>query len=95
MVVDAGSKILGSDRPSWPTGYGRLPDYPDARITAMSEHHATVEWPENDDLPALGHRLRVIPNHVCLAMNLVDEVTVVRNGLVVERWTVAARGRNN
>jgi D-serine deaminase-like pyridoxal phosphate-dependent protein len=37
----------------------------------------------------------VIPNHVCLAMNLVDEVTVVRDGSVVETWTVAARGRNN
>ncbi|QCP00825.1 D-TA family PLP-dependent enzyme [Arthrobacter sp. 24S4-2] len=95
IVVDAGSKILGSDRPGWATGYGRLPDFPDARITALSEHHATVEWPENADLPTPGQRLRVIPNHVCLAMNLVDQVTVVQNGSVVDRWAVAARGRNN
>ncbi|WP_426999199.1 D-TA family PLP-dependent enzyme [Pseudarthrobacter sp. N5] len=95
IVVDAGSKILGSDRPGWATGYGRLADYPDARITALSEHHATIEWPENTDLPMLGQRLRVIPNHVCLAMNLVDEVTVVQDGSLVDRWSVAARGRNS
>lgn len=95
VVVDAGSKILGSDRPDWATGYGRLPEYPEARVTALSEHHATVVWPDSEELPALGTRLRVIPNHVCLAMNLVDEVTVVRAGSVVDRWLVAARGRNS
>lgn len=95
VVVDAGSKILGSDRPDWATGYARLPEYPEAKVTALSEHHATVVWPDSAELPALGTRLRVIPNHVCLAMNLVDEVTVVRNGTVVDTWSVAARGRNN
>jgi D-serine deaminase-like pyridoxal phosphate-dependent protein len=95
VVVDAGSKILGSDRPDWATGYARLPEFPEARVTALSEHHATVVWPDSSELPALGTRLRVIPNHVCLAMNLVDEVTVVRDGAVVDTWRVAARGRNN
>ena len=95
VVVDAGSKILGSDRPDWATGYGRLPEYREARITALSEHHATVVWPDSEELPALGTRLRLIPNHVCLAMNLVDQVTVVRAGAVVDTWKVAARGRNN
>jgi len=95
VVVDAGSKILGSDRPDWATGYGRLPEYPEARVSALSEHHATVVWPDSSELPPLGTRLRVIPNHVCLTMNLVDEVSVVRDGSAVDTWTVAARGRNN
>ncbi|MFH5878738.1 D-TA family PLP-dependent enzyme [Arthrobacter sp. NA-172] len=95
VIVDAGSKIMGSDRPAWATGFGRLPDYPDARITALSEHHATIEWPQDTELPALGQRLRLVPNHVCLAMNLVDEVTIVKDGSVVDRWAVAARGRNS
>lgn len=95
VVLDAGSKILGSDRPEWATGYGRLPEYPEARVAALSEHHATVVWPDSSELPPLGTRLRVIPNHVCLTMNLVDEVTVLRGGAVVAQWAVAARGRNN
>ncbi|HYH76823.1 MAG TPA: D-TA family PLP-dependent enzyme [Arthrobacter sp.] len=94
FIIDAGSKVLGSDRPAWATGFGRLIDHPDARITALSEHHATVEWPESRTRPALGDRLRVIPNHVCLAINLVDDVAVIRRGALVERWNVAARGRN-
>jgi len=94
FIIDAGSKVLGSDRPAWASGFGRLMDHPDARITALSEHHATVEWPDPGTAPAIGHRLRVIPNHVCLAMNLVDDVAVVSGGALVDRWVVAARGKN-
>ncbi|MDQ4045548.1 MAG: D-TA family PLP-dependent enzyme, partial [Chloroflexota bacterium] len=95
VVLDSGSKVLGGDRSAWATGYGRLIDHPEARITALSEHHATVVWPEESPLPALGERLRVVPNHVCITMNLVDEVTVVSGGRVVDRWAVAARGKNS
>ncbi|MBT2596878.1 D-TA family PLP-dependent enzyme [Arthrobacter sp. ISL-72] len=94
FIIDAGSKILGSDRPAWASGFGRLMDHPDARIAALSEHHATVEWPGQGAVPAVGDRLRVIPNHVCLAMNLVDDVAVTSQGELVDRWTVAARGKN-
>ncbi|ASN53740.1 alanine racemase [Sinomonas sp. R1AF57] len=95
IVLDAGTKVVGGDRPAWSTGFGRLMDFPDARITALSEHHATVVFPDGADLPALGERVRVIPNHVCVAVNLVDEVAVVSRGEVVDRWRVAARGRNS
>ena len=94
FIVDAGSKILGSDRPAWATGFGRLIDHLEARVTALSEHHATVEWHGGGAPPPIGTRLRVIPNHVCLAINLVDEVAVVRKGQLVDRWRVAARGKN-
>jgi D-serine deaminase-like pyridoxal phosphate-dependent protein len=95
FILDAGSKILGSDRPAWASGFGRLMDHPGARITALSEHHATVEWRDDGAPPAIGAQLRVIPNHVCLAINLVDEVAVVSQGRLVDRWAVAARGKNN
>ncbi|WP_077488197.1 alanine racemase [Sinomonas mesophila] len=94
IVIDAGSKVIGGDRPAWATGFGRLADHPEALITALSEHHATVVFPDGADLPALGERVRVIPNHVCVAVNLVDDVAVVSGGEVVGRWRVAARGRN-
>lgn len=95
VVLNSGSKTLGADRPAWVSGCGRLLDHPQARITALSEHHATVTWPDGDPLPALGSRLRAVPNHVCLALNLADEAWVTDGGAVVDRWTVAARGRNN
>ncbi|MFX1757154.1 MULTISPECIES: D-TA family PLP-dependent enzyme [Rhodococcus] len=94
VVLDAGSKVLGADRAAWATGYGRILGEPEARITALSEHHATVQWPNPSTRPDLGQRVQVIPNHVCNAVNLADELITVSGGTVVERWKVAARGCN-
>lgn len=101
LVVDAGSKILGADRSPWATGYGRLLDYPDARVVALSEHHATIEFPDefNPREPFhLGDRLKLVPNHVCNAVNLVDHFLVGTNGVdeqrFEEQWHVHARGAN-
>jgi D-serine deaminase-like pyridoxal phosphate-dependent protein len=93
VVLDAGSKALGADRSTWATGNGRLLDHPDARVVQLSEHHAVVSWGEAP-LPSLGSRVRVVPNHVCNAVNLADELVVVRGGDVVDVWPVAARGAN-
>jgi D-serine deaminase-like pyridoxal phosphate-dependent protein len=92
IILDVGSKVLGADRAGWASGFGRLLDHSDARITALSEHHATVV---GTGLPGVGETVRVVPNHVCPTVNLVDEVVVVRTGEVVDRWVVAARGRNS
>lgn len=90
VILDAGSKILGSDRPAWASGFGRIMGVPDARVTAVSEHHGTVAWPPGEPLPAIGEEVDVIPNHVCPVLNLVDEVEVSDGS----DWVVAARGKN-
>jgi len=94
VVVDAGSKVLGADRPTWATGYGRLPDRLDARVVALSEHHATVSFALGGERPGLGEVVRIMPNHVCTAVNLADELAVVRQARIVDVWRVAARGAN-
>ncbi|MYR06229.1 D-TA family PLP-dependent enzyme [Gordonia sp. SID5947] len=97
-VVDAGSKILGADRPPWTSGFGRVLDAPDATITSLSEHHAVIEFPSDTAstaLPAPGDRLRVIPNHVCTAVNLVDELIAETPDGTTARWPVVARGANS
>ncbi len=94
VVVDAGSKALGADRPGWASGFGRVLEVPEARITALSEHHATIALPPGIAAPALGSRLRLVPNHVCSAVNLADELVVERDGVEVSTWPVSARGAN-
>jgi D-serine deaminase-like pyridoxal phosphate-dependent protein len=89
VVLDSGSKVLGADRPAWATGFGRLIDHPDARITALSEHHAVVAW-DGSPAPELGSRVRVVPNHVCVAVNLAEELVMTDGGT----WPVTARGAN-
>lgn len=95
VVVDAGSKILGADRAAWATGFGRLPEHPDARIVAISEHHATVQFAAGVPLPVRGSTLQIAPNHACAAVNLVDELWVEVDGEIVDFWPVAARGANS
>jgi D-serine deaminase-like pyridoxal phosphate-dependent protein len=94
VIVDAGSKVLGADRKDWNTGAGRLPEYPEARVVALSEHHASVHFGPGVEQPGLGEAVRVVPNHVCAAINLVDEVVVVSEGREITRWQIAARGAN-
>ncbi len=92
FVLDAGSKALASDRPAWLHGHGWIPALGEAYVTTLSEHHGTVEGASR--MPAVGEVLQVVPNHVCTVVNLFDEYAVVRGGAVVDRWRVAARGRN-
>ncbi|MEG0029193.1 MAG: alanine racemase, partial [Aurantimicrobium sp.] len=80
VIVDAGSKVLGADKAPYASGYGRVLGQPDARIVALSEHHATIEFPEGY-APVLGDVLPVIPNHVCNTVNLADEVFVFDRGV--------------
>ncbi|QIK73529.1 D-TA family PLP-dependent enzyme [Propioniciclava coleopterorum] len=93
LVLDAGSKVLGADRAPWASGFGRLLDHPDARLVILSEHHAVADL-GGADLPPLGSIVRVVPNHACNAVNLVDEYAVFDDGALVGTWGVAARGMN-
>lgn len=92
LVLDCGSKVLGADRAPWATGFGRLFDHPEARIVQLSEHHAVVDL-AGAPLPPLGSTVAVVPNHVCNAVNLVEDLYLV-DGARLARWPVAARGRN-
>ena len=94
-VLDAGSKALAMD----PTGHaahpghGHVVEYPDAVITGLSEEHAVVDVSACAEKPAVGDRVRVIPNHVCVVSNLFDTVNLVSGDEVTETLPVAARGK--
>ena len=93
-ILDCGSKTLSSDLipRGVSAGYGLLIDYPDAVIDRLSEEHGMVDLSRSEAKPALGERVRILPNHVCVVTNLHDEVVVSRDGVVEGLWPVAARG---
>lgn len=104
IVLDAGTKVLGADRPAYASGNGRLLDHPQARIVSASEHHAVVELPAGEAPPPLGSVVRAVPNHACNAINLADELWVVGAGdgpqlagagVFEGSWRVAARNAND
>jgi len=88
-VLDAGSKALSSDRPSWLPGHGLILDAPEATIAILSEEHAVVRGLSTR--LRVGDLVRVVPNHVCTVVNLTSELIVVCDGAVTDRWPVRAR----
>jgi len=94
-TIDGGSKTFAGDVPAGAVpglaGYGRSVDI-DAYIEAMNEEHGMVRLSPGAD-PAVGDQLRFIPNHVCTAVNLSDELIGIRDGRVVSVWPIAARGK--
>ena len=91
-TLDAGSKVLTSDQ-YFLKDYGRVVEYPEARIVALSEEHATVDLSACKERPEVGEVVNVIPNHCCVVSNMVDEVYGIRDGAVEVVWPVAARGK--
>jgi D-serine deaminase-like pyridoxal phosphate-dependent protein len=91
-IIDAGSKSLTSDLLGL-QGHGYVVEYPDAKVTGLSEEHGTLDVSGCATKPRIGDMIRIIPNHCCPVTNLFDRVNLIRNGELVETVPVAARGR--
>lgn len=92
-ILDAGSKTLTSDTGGGLDGFGLILEHPTARIHAFAEEHGFLDLSACNDAPQVGDVVRVIPNHVCVAVNMVDRLIAVRGGRVAQVIEVAARGR--
>ena len=91
-VLDAGSKALSSDMGGL-EGHGYIREYPDAVIHSLSEEHAVVDLSAcTGAKPAIGERVRVVPNHACVVTNLFNTVHGLRGERVERVFTVEARG---
>lgn len=94
-VVDAGSKALAKEElRAGGGGYGVLLGRPDVIVASVSEEHGILDLSRTDWRPRVGDRVRVVPNHVCVSVNLQERLYGVRGAEVVETWEVEARGRS-
>ncbi len=91
-ILDAGSKTLTADTGGL-DGYGLILEHPTARIHKFAEEHGFLDLRKCNHKPVVGDVVRVIPNHVCVAVNMIDQLVAVRGGQVVEIIPVAARGK--
>ncbi|HLY20774.1 MAG TPA: alanine racemase [Bryobacteraceae bacterium] len=95
IIVDGGSKTFSSDRsatPGEPT-FGHVREAPQAVFHKMNEEHGYVDVRQCDRPFEIGERLRIVPNHVCVAVNLHERVYGIRGEEVEDVWEVAARGK--
>ncbi len=92
-ILDAGSKTLTADTGGLDDGFGLILEYPQAKIAAFAEEHGFLDLSRSNARPMVGEVVRVIPNHVCVVVNMVDRLIAVRGDKVVDVLPVAARGR--
>ncbi len=93
-VVDAGAKAISREdiRGVNAPGLGALLDRPGVVVKTVSEEHGILDLAGTDWRPRVGDRVRIVPNHVCVSVNLQDTLWGVREGEVVTSFDVAARG---
>jgi D-serine deaminase-like pyridoxal phosphate-dependent protein len=89
-ILDTGSKALSSDAGT-EGGFGLVLEAPGSTIAQLNEEHGYLELAVGGESER-GQKVRVVPNHVCVAVNLFEELVGVRDGKVEVRWPVA-RGR--
>jgi D-serine deaminase-like pyridoxal phosphate-dependent protein len=91
-ILDSGSKTLTSDVGGL-EGHGLILEHPQAKIARFAEEHGFLDLSACNDRPKVGDVVRIVPNHVCVVVNMVDRLITVRGGEIVGELPVAARGR--
>ena len=91
-IVDAGSKTLTSDTGGL-EGHGLILEHPEARIARFAEEHGFLDLTKCNDRPKVGDVVRIVPNHVCVVVNMVDRLVATRGDEIVGELPVAARGK--
>jgi D-serine deaminase-like pyridoxal phosphate-dependent protein len=94
IVLDAGAKALTKDRPEWLDGYGAIVGFPELVMERLHDYHGVASAPAGVDRPRLGEVVAIVPNHVCPVVDLFDTFVTVKDGSVIGRWPVDARGRS-
>lgn len=89
LTIDAGGKTLTVTKD--PTfGYGLLMEDEAARFTRLSEEHGVLHAPDAAAKFSVAQRVRVMPVHVCVWMDLQPEIYGIRGDKIVERISVDA-----
>lgn len=91
-ILDSGSKTLTSDTGGL-EGHGLILEYPLARIAKFAEEHGFLDLSGSNERPNVGEVVRIIPNHVCVVVNMVDRLVTVRGDKLIGELPVAARGK--
>lgn len=90
-VVDAGSKALAKEGRGG-AGFGVVLEHPEVTVGALSEEHGVLDLGASAWRPAIGERVRIVPNHVCVSVNLQDAL-LAQDGEEHRLLMLEARGR--
>ncbi len=95
VIIDGGAKAFTSDllAPGTKAGHGLVKGYPEIVFEKMNEEHGFLRLPEGLRFD-VGEQLQIVPNHICVAVNLQDSLVTCRGREVVGEWEIKARGKS-
>lgn len=109
LICDAGSKVLSSDgKPhggagagfglAWPEDCYLFPNVEPVVVDRVSEEHGWLLPSQGGSgrrpvRPAVGERVRMVPNHSCPVANLAESFIVLNDDGGTEAWPVQARAK--
>jgi D-serine deaminase-like pyridoxal phosphate-dependent protein len=89
LCLDLGHKAVGSETKGVPVFFPELREW---EIVVHSEEHLTIRTPEADKWH-IGDVLFGLPWHICPTVALHEQAAIVKEGNVIEFWTIEARKR--
>lgn len=92
-TLNAGSKSITTARTDR-HGHGHLVNRPRSGFRLLSEEHAVLDLAAEDEDLRLAERVRILPIHSCVWMDLQAEVYGTRGGQIVRRIRVDAMRRS-
>jgi D-serine deaminase-like pyridoxal phosphate-dependent protein len=72
--------------------HGSIVNYPELRITQLTEEHGTIVSEQNTNL-VIGQKIEIIPNHACVVTNMLNEVNFITEEKKIKKVKVIARGK--
>ncbi len=96
-IADAGAKALTMQSRSegicTTVGKGIVTGHPGTFVDAVYDEHTIILDRALHDSVAIGDTIRIIPNHICPAVNLYDQAYLVDGDTVVDILPISARGK--
>jgi D-serine deaminase-like pyridoxal phosphate-dependent protein len=92
ITCDAGHKSVSADA-GVPTC--AVIGHPELKPMKPSEEHLPIEGLWEEELPAIGDKLYLVPRHVCPTVNNFDEALMIVNGRIRNVERVTARGHEH
>jgi D-serine deaminase-like pyridoxal phosphate-dependent protein len=88
VIVDVGKKSLTTE-----FGLPQVHDVEGLQLQGLSEEHGrlAVTGPTGGQVRP-GDKIRILPSHCCTTVNLYDALHVIQDGVLVDVWSIAARG---